>query len=200
MTKISLGVFLCLSLFMLSCSIIRAAGMYNQSNGALDVPWGVFWIHAEACIGVLMGSITVYRSALVGPTNACNNFRRFVNKVIRMRTSGHVSEEPKELSLPAHIDSILLSKIPNAALTYFATRIADPDHTHEKGIDTSTIPSNVDPQELDYHMFLKYQPEQQHSSAKTQRTLGEASCPGECKSLLVLVISYYFANQLLTFA
>lgn len=180
MTKISLGVFLCLSLFMLSCSIIRAAGMYNKSNGALDVPWGVFWIHAEACIGVLMGSITVYRSALVGPTNASNNFRRFVNKVIKMRTSGRVSEKPKELSMPAHIGSILLSKIPSAALTHLAARLVDPDHTNEKGNNTSTIHSTDYLQEMDYHMFLKQQQQQQYSSAKTQQTLEEASCRREC--------------------
>lgn len=186
MTKISLGVFLCLSLFMLSCSLIRAAGMYNQRNGALDVPWGVFWIHAEACIGVLMGSITVYRSALVGPTNASNNFCRFVNKVIRMRTSGRVSEEPKKLSMPAQIGSVLLSKIPNATLAYLATRLVDPDHTHEKRNNTATIHSADYLQEMDYQMFLKHQQEQQNGSRKTQRTLEEASCSRECKSLFVL--------------
>lgn len=182
MTKISLGAFLCLSLFMLSCSLIRVAGMYNQSNGALDVPWGVFWIHAEACIGVVMGSITVYRSALLGRTNASNNFRRFLNKFIRVRTSECVLEEPQKLPIPAKVGSVLLSTIPNDTPTCLATQPVDQGRTLDGKNTTSTIRSAAHLEETDYHVFLRQQEAQQeehHYSAKTQRTLQEASCSQE---------------------
>jgi len=44
LTKVGLGCFLCLSAFMLSCSIIRAALTYY--DGKL-YPWQVFWLHSE---------------------------------------------------------------------------------------------------------------------------------------------------------
>src|SRR4051794_14034466 len=127
LTKIGLGVFLCLSLFMLACSITRAAGTYYQ--GTLDVPWQVFWLHAEACIGVVMGSVTVYRSALVGSTKASSSFRRFIDRVIQMRTSERLSE-PQKRPMPARVGWVLLSKIPSATLTGLATLFGDPEHAH----------------------------------------------------------------------
>lgn len=182
LTKIGLGVFLCLSLFMLTCSIIRAAGTYNQSNGTLDVPWGVFWLHAEACIGVVMGSITVYRSVLVGSTNASSSFRRFVDKVIQMRTSEDMSEEPQQRTMPARFGWFLLSKIPNATLTGLVTLLGCPDHTQEKGSNMSTMHSTRCMEEMDYHGHLK----QQHYSVETPRTLEEAPNSREGTWLFVL--------------
>ncbi len=70
---------------MIACSIIRAAGTYYGTT--LDTPWQVFWLHAEACIGVLMASITVYKSMLVGPSNRAGRLQRFLVQIIRMRIS-----------------------------------------------------------------------------------------------------------------
>jgi hypothetical protein len=172
LTKIGLGVFLCLSLFMLACSIIRAAGTYNYRNGTLDVPWGVFWLHAEACIGVVMGSITVYRSVLVGSTGASGNVRIFVDKVIQMRTVERKPEEPQQRTMAARVGWFLLSKIPSATLTGLATLFGDPDHAgygHEGRNNMSTMQSTRGLEEMDYHDHLK-----QAHSVDTSRTFEEA--------------------------
>lgn len=166
LTKIGLGVFLCLSLFMLACSITRAAGTYY--HGTLDVPWQVFWLHAESCIGVLMGSITVYRSLLVGSTKASSSFRRFVDRVIQVRSSERLSE-PQQRTMPARFGWFLLSKIPNATLTGLATLLGDPDHTDERGNNMSTMHSTRGLEDTDYHDHLK-----QERSIETSRTLEEA--------------------------
>jgi hypothetical protein len=82
-TKVGLGFFLCLSTFMLSCSIVRAALTYY--GGKLDYPWQVFWLHSEGCIGVMMGSITVYRPALIGSvTEVSNLLRARIAKIARL--------------------------------------------------------------------------------------------------------------------
>lgn len=169
LTKIGLGVFLCLSLFMLACSITRAAGMYYQ--GTLDVPWQVFWLHAEACVGVLMASITVYRSVLVGSNKASGSFRRFLDKVIQMRTSEGCSE-PQQYKMPVRFGWVLLSKIPNATLTGLATFLGHPDDDTERPKEVSTINSNRGMEEMDYHEHLK-----QERSVETPRTLEEAQHP-----------------------
>ena len=76
-TKVGLGFFLCLSAFMRSCSIIRAALTYYR--GKLNYPWQVFWLHSEGCIGVTMGSVTIYRSTLIGSvTEVSNSLRAYI--------------------------------------------------------------------------------------------------------------------------
>jgi hypothetical protein len=169
LTKIGLGVFLCLSLFMLACSITRAAGMYYQ--GTLDVPWQVFWLHAEACVGVLMASITVYRSVLVGSTKASGSFRRFIDRVIQARSADRATE-PQQRTIPARFGWFLLSKIPNATLTGLATLLGHPDLEVETGEDSSTMYSTREVEEMDYHGHLK-----QARSLETPRTLEESIHP-----------------------
>ncbi|PSN63928.1 hypothetical protein BS50DRAFT_623600 [Corynespora cassiicola Philippines] len=78
-TKIGLCAFLCLSIFMIACSITRAAGSYHK--GALDYVWQLFWLHTEACIGVSMGSITVYRSTLIGSNEVSDRLQSYLNRI-----------------------------------------------------------------------------------------------------------------------
>ncbi|KAI1821134.1 hypothetical protein F4861DRAFT_485397 [Xylaria intraflava] len=155
LTKIGLGVFLCLSLVMIACSIIRAAGTYYGS--ILDSPWQVFWLHAEACIGVLMASITVYRSVLLGSGNQPHSLQRFLVQIIRARRAGegHSSEaliEPERLSRRARFGQLLLSKIPTATLTGIVTLFAESAADPETGNTISTIYSE---DYADYHKHLK---------------------------------------------
>ncbi|KAJ0108223.1 hypothetical protein J7T55_000188 [Diaporthe amygdali] len=170
LTKIGFGVFLCLSLFMLACSITRAAGTYYRDT--LDVPWQVFWLHAEACIGVLMASVTVYRAVLVGPTKgASRSFRRFVDKVMQMRSSeSERCSEPQQRTMPARFGWFLLSKIPNATLTGLATLLGDPDHKTQTANNMSTMHSTLGMEEIDYHEHLK-----QSQSMETPQTTDEAA-------------------------
>jgi hypothetical protein len=79
LTKIGLGFFLCLSVFMLTCSIMRASGLYYQ--GALDFPWQVYWLHVEACIGVTMGSLNVYRSTPIGSNEISDKLQSYLVRI-----------------------------------------------------------------------------------------------------------------------
>lgn len=83
LTKIGLGVFLCLSVFMLLCSIIRASTLYIE--GALDFPWQYYWLHTEACISVIMASITVHRSTLVGSNEVSDRLQLYLQRILRRK-------------------------------------------------------------------------------------------------------------------
>lgn len=76
--RLGVGVFLMLSVFMLICSIVRAAGVYYQ--GIIDCRWQSYWCHVEACIAVMMGSLTVYRSTLVGSNDVPNRMQSYLYK------------------------------------------------------------------------------------------------------------------------
>lgn len=167
LTKIGFGVFLCLSLFMLACSITRAAGTYYKHT--LDGSWQVFWLHAEACVGVVMASLTVYRPVLVGSTKASRSFRRFVDRVRQMRSSENLSE-PQQRTVPATFGWFLLSKIPSATLTGLATLLSDSDSEQEKGDNIPRRHSTLGMEVLDYHEHLK-----QTRSIETPRVTDEAA-------------------------
>ncbi|KAJ4298120.1 hypothetical protein N0V90_006019 [Kalmusia sp. IMI 367209] len=85
-TPVKLGVatFLSLSVFMLACSIVRAAGVYHQ--GIIDCRWQSYWCHAEACIAVIMGSLTVYRAALVGSSGVPDKLQSYLYRVFGIST------------------------------------------------------------------------------------------------------------------
>ncbi|VUC29378.1 unnamed protein product, partial [Clonostachys rosea] len=62
--KIALGAFLCLSLMMAIMAIIRVSGITGVAG--VDIPWTFFWQFTEASVAVLMGSLTAFRTLLVG--------------------------------------------------------------------------------------------------------------------------------------
>lgn len=90
--KIGVGFFLLLSIFMLVCSIIRAAGVYYQ--GIIDCRWQSYWCQVEACIAVMMGSLTVYRSTLVGSGDGPNKLQSFFHRIFGTKTA---REEDKDI-------------------------------------------------------------------------------------------------------
>ena len=55
--KLGMGVFLCLSAFMIVIAIVRLSGLRTQS-ATLDLVWKRFWQQVEACVAVLMVSLT----------------------------------------------------------------------------------------------------------------------------------------------
>jgi hypothetical protein len=152
LNKIGLGIFLCLSLVMLGCSITRAAGTYY--NNTMDTPWQVFWLHAEACIGILMASITVYRSVLINSSKISTKVQKFVDKILRLRSSDSPLE-PENLTKRARFGRFLLLKIPSATLTGLATLLADTEHTHGMENNMSTVESTFEMRDVDYHEHLK---------------------------------------------
>ena len=75
--KLGFGIFLCLSVFMMITAIVRISSLRVDTTllgvpiNAIDVPWKLFWQQAEACIAVLMVSLTAIRSIFMGePSNS----------------------------------------------------------------------------------------------------------------------------------
>lgn len=69
--KISLGIFLCLSLVMVCLAIIRASKVHGAVS--IDVVWVFFWQYMETVVAVIMGSLTVVRNLLVHQTKSNHN-------------------------------------------------------------------------------------------------------------------------------
>lgn len=66
--KLGLGIFLCLSVMMMMIAIIRISGYrYNGIglSGSIDTTWAFFCLYLEACVAVIMASITAFRSLFI---------------------------------------------------------------------------------------------------------------------------------------
>lgn len=62
--KLSLGVFLCLSLVMAILALIRCAGI--KKGNVIDNTWSLFWQYTEGCVACIMASITPFRTLFLG--------------------------------------------------------------------------------------------------------------------------------------
>jgi hypothetical protein len=156
-TKIGIGIFLCLSFFMIACSIIRAAGTYYRS--ALDYPWQVFWLHAEACIGLIMGSITVYRSTLVGSSEVSEKIHTYLRRLRGKRSTSGPTGTPESDSMADSKPHKLSLKVPRATLTGLRTMFGARTQTNTlpTTATVSTINSEYALMEMDYHAHIRAQ-------------------------------------------
>lgn len=57
--KLGLAALLCLSIFMVLISAIRMTG-YAHHHGLIDVTWSWLCIHIEACVAIIMASISAF--------------------------------------------------------------------------------------------------------------------------------------------
>ena len=153
LTKLGLGCFLCLSIFMCTCSIIRTAGTWY--HGLLDYPWQVFWLHLEGCIGVTMGSITVYRSTLIGSNEVSTAFKKYFTRIkdaVLGSSSGTAEASPAEEN-KTQTRQISLPSIPQATIsglrTWFGLSRKDPTASND-GSGLTSFNSDID-----YHTLLK---------------------------------------------
>ncbi|OTB13843.1 hypothetical protein K445DRAFT_13548 [Daldinia sp. EC12] len=128
--KISLGLFLCLSLVMVCFSIVRVSGVRGELG--LDVPWKLFWQYVEASVAVTMGSLTVFRSLLTLPTRNSDEERRNRVEVVGLRSHEHFSCRMRLLRLrKEHLDlesQNSLPDIPGATMTGMRTFIRCNNH------------------------------------------------------------------------
>ena len=62
--KLALGLSLCLSIIMIITAIVQISGIHAPTN-TIDVTWEIFWQLMEACIAVIMVSLTAFRSLFV---------------------------------------------------------------------------------------------------------------------------------------
>lgn len=66
--QLGLGIFLCLSVIMTIIAIIRISGYRFHGvgiRGSVDSTWAFFWLYLEACVAVIMSSITAFRSLFI---------------------------------------------------------------------------------------------------------------------------------------
>lgn len=154
MTKIGIGCFVCLSVFMSACAITRAAGTYY--HGSLDYPWQNFWLHIEACIAVLMGSVTAYRSTLIGSNEISGRFQvyfeRFKRSLKRSTAEGTMDKAPENATSRSSIFG--LPRLPRGLATFTGVKTRfGLGNTRDATLPTT---ASVDDDEFsDYHAFLK---------------------------------------------
>jgi hypothetical protein len=161
-TKSALGFFLCLSFFMIICAIVRIAGFRHE--GLLDYQWQNFWLHVEACIAVIMGSVTIFPTAVVSAhANSDANLRQpplayLSLSDIRKRfwpkrqPDGFQASSREALSQKKHL--FKLPVIPSATFSGLRTLLGKTNRTE----DTQMTESNIDLVEIDYHAFVKSSP------------------------------------------
>lgn len=65
--KVGLGMFLCLSVVMALIALVRGLGFRIQGKGNLT--WQHFWVYMEACVAIIMGSATAFRTLFTGESS-----------------------------------------------------------------------------------------------------------------------------------
>lgn len=64
--KLSMGIFLCLSFAMI---VVAMARMSKYHVKTLEMAWQLFWLGMEACIALIMASLTIFRTVFVTMRN-----------------------------------------------------------------------------------------------------------------------------------
>ncbi|ETS87116.1 hypothetical protein PFICI_00944 [Pestalotiopsis fici W106-1] len=157
-TKFGLAVFLCLSIFMAICAIIRIAGFHYK--GLEDDTWEFFWQQVEGAVAVMMASITAFRTLFVKQTHndevadhspLGNIFHR-----LYMRFQSLARAQPEEKpSLNQTRPTIKFPKLPSPIFTGIRSFIRRNNRT-DLGVTTlATLDSVNDGSETDYHAALK---------------------------------------------
>lgn len=130
--KAGLGVFLCLSVVMISFALIRVSKIRGVVG--IDIIWEFFWQYMETSVAVLMGSLTVVRSLLVyqikgsrpqGPAAP----RRLGDTYYRMR---FLLKRKKNIELESQEEG--LPSVPNATMTGLRTFIRR--NNRDAGLET----------------------------------------------------------------
>ncbi|KAI0867978.1 hypothetical protein GGS24DRAFT_507256 [Hypoxylon argillaceum] len=158
-TKIGLGIFLCLSVFMAICAIIRIAGFYYK--GLEDDVWEFFWQQTEGAVAVMMASITAFRTLFVkqasqaeaakSPDLEESLFRRIFR---RFQSLARAQPDEEPASAP---DSVMLQlpKLPSPIFTGVRSFIHRNNRTEVSAATWTSLDSVIDESEGDYHATLK---------------------------------------------
>ncbi|KAI1370050.1 hypothetical protein F4677DRAFT_459337 [Hypoxylon crocopeplum] len=160
-TKFGLAVFLCLSIFMAICAIVRMSGFHYK--GFEDDVWEFFWQHTEGAVAVMMASITAFRTLFVKradnaedstPHSPAESFFRRLFKHFQFLARA----QPEEKPTPAPGNPIFkLPKIPSPIFTGVRTFIRKNNRTNASDATFATLDSRIDESEADYHATLKTQ-------------------------------------------
>ncbi|KAI1498935.1 hypothetical protein F5X99DRAFT_420218 [Biscogniauxia marginata] len=160
-TKFGLVIFLCLSIFMAICAIVRIAGFHYK--GLEDDTWEFFWQHTEGAVAVMMASITAFRTLFVKQTNDAESttprspVESLFHRLFR-RFQSLARAQPAEKPTSTLDTSILkLPKIPSPIFTGVRTFIRRNNRTDVSAATFATLDSAIDASEADYHTALKTQ-------------------------------------------
>ena len=98
--KLSLYLFLCLSLVMALAALTRVSGY--RLSGVFDLTWQIFWQWTEACVASIMGSVVVFRTLFTHSGSRASEKKersRFysVRKYVSRKMKGIVSAKWEEL-------------------------------------------------------------------------------------------------------
>lgn len=131
--QLGLSIFLCLSVIMTIIAIIRISGYRFHGvgiRGPLDSTWAFFWLYLEACVAVIMSSITSFRSLFIHGSsktivlNENQNPMDAIRERISRRAARYgwdeVDEEPRISNVnTAHtgIETIIYHKEPSPETT-----------------------------------------------------------------------------------
>ncbi|KAH8744395.1 hypothetical protein F5883DRAFT_590148 [Diaporthe sp. PMI_573] len=147
--KISLGIFLCLSLVMVILAIIRASKIHGAVS--IDVVWVFFWQYMETVVAVIMGSLTVVRNLLVHQTKSNQNSpaapgdgqgRQAYRMRLLRRKKDQSIDNPTQGRLPA---------VPSPTLTGLRSFIRR--HHREPGQETQVTQASTLVQEETYYLM-----------------------------------------------
>jgi len=158
-TKFGLAIFLCLSIFMAICAIVRVAGFHYK--GLEDDTWEFFWQHTEGAVSVMMASITAFRTLFVKQMNNAENIEAqnsvkslFFHRLFR-RFQSLARARPGEKPTSTQSSSVLkLPKMPSPIFTGVRTFIRRNNRTDASAATFDTLDSVIDGSEADYHAAL----------------------------------------------
>jgi hypothetical protein len=168
-TKFGLAIFLCLSIFMAICAIIRLAGFHYK--GLEDDTWEFFWQHIEGAVSVMMASITAFRTLFIKQTTNNPENIEPPNNNTPAETSFHrlfrrfqtlARAQPDEIPASMQNGPVLkLPKLPSPVFTGVRSFIRGNNRTRTEtdasAATSVTIDSVIDGDEVDYHAALKTQ-------------------------------------------
>ncbi|KAI2615581.1 hypothetical protein GGR54DRAFT_257350 [Hypoxylon sp. NC1633] len=160
-TKFGLAVFLCLSIFMAICTIVRIAGFHYK--GVEDNFWEFFWQHIEGTVAVMMASITAFRTLFVKQTNdsEATTPRSPVESLLRrlfrhFQSLARAQPEEKPTSSPGN-STFKFPNIPSPIFTGVRTFIRRNNRTDASTATFAPLDSVMDGSEADYHAALQVQ-------------------------------------------
>lgn len=123
--KVSIGIVLCLSLFMIAIGLIR--GISAGVMGSDDQVWTVFWVHVEASVSVIAVCPTAFRSLFL-----IKNTSRHTPDNYNDRNQGHISISMLEKIWRRKKNPGLASTNVRATLTGMRTLIRDNGKTRSE--------------------------------------------------------------------
>lgn len=165
--KLGIAVFLCLSAAMIIITIVRVtAGLHKSARGhkEFSMTWTHLLLHVEACVAVLMGSVSAFRTIFVSQTNGEGSwqisslFRRYLNK---LGLSSGSNKNTGELSFVrpecGNLPNVQKSGVTMNTLRKFIRR-----HNREPGATTlNSVGNSINDMEVeDYHAYRKEEAEQ----------------------------------------